>query len=132
VLLARLGEADARGLARGRGASSMLAWLRGSHRLSCAEASRLIKTARALRGQLSATATAMTDGDVNLGQAEVIVDSVKDLSPGIDPELRAEGERALIGACGVAGPGQARAAGPPAGGTAGSRRGAGPRRGQDP
>ena len=32
VLLARLGEADARGLARARGSSSMTAWLRGSHR----------------------------------------------------------------------------------------------------
>ena len=42
----------------------------------------------------------MADGDVQFSQAEVIVDSVKDLSPGIDPELRAEGERALIGACG--------------------------------
>jgi len=66
----------------------------------CAEASRLVKTARALREQLPATATAMADGDVQFSQAEVIVDSVKDLSPGIDPELRAEGERALIGACG--------------------------------
>jgi hypothetical protein len=49
--------ADARGLARSRGASSTVAWLRGSHRLSCAEASRLVKTARALREQLPATAT---------------------------------------------------------------------------
>ena len=57
VLLTRLGEADARGLARSRGASSTVAWLRGSHRLSCAEASRLVKTARALREQLPATAT---------------------------------------------------------------------------
>ena len=87
VLLARLGEADARGLARSRGASSLVAWLRGSHRLSCAEASRLVKTAHALRGQLPATATAMTDGDVNLGQAEVIVDSVKDLSPASIPNF---------------------------------------------
>jgi len=42
----------------------------------------------------------MADGDVQFSQAEVIVDSVKDLTPGIDPELRAEGEQALIGACG--------------------------------
>jgi len=87
VLLARLGEADARGLARSRGASSMVAWLRGSHRLSCAEASRLVKTARALREQLPATATAMTDGDVQFSRAEVIVDSVKDLSPASIPNF---------------------------------------------
>lgn len=99
VLLARLGEADARGLARSRGATSTVAWLRGSHQLSPGEASRLVRTARALREQLPATAQAITDGEVQLGQAEVIVDSLKDLPPGISAELRAEGEQALIGAC---------------------------------
>jgi len=79
----------ARGLARGRGAS----WLRGSHRLSCAEASRLVKTARALREQLPATATAMTDRDVQFSRAEVIVDSVKDLSPGLIPNFARRGSR---------------------------------------
>ena len=79
--LARLGEAEALGLARTRGATSMTAWLRGSH-LGPGEASRLIRTARALREQLSATAQALADGEVNLGQAEVIVDSLKDLRPG--------------------------------------------------
>ena len=39
-----------------------------------------MKTARALREELPATAQAMTDGTVNLGQAEVIVDSLNDLS----------------------------------------------------
>ena len=58
----------------------MTAWLRGSHRLSAGEASRLVKTARALREELPATAQAMTQGRVHLGQAEVIVDSLKDLS----------------------------------------------------
>ena len=67
-LLARLGEADARGLARARGSSSMTAWLRGSHRLGAGEASRLVKTARALREELPATAQAMTDGTVNLAR----------------------------------------------------------------
>ncbi|MGI8722265.1 MAG: DUF222 domain-containing protein [Geodermatophilaceae bacterium] len=90
VLLARLGEADARGLARTRGATSMVAWLRGSHRLSASEASGLVRTARALRGQLPATAAAMTRGSVAFAQAEVIVDSLKDLSDGIGPELRAD------------------------------------------
>ena len=42
----------------------------------------------------------LTDGDVNLGQAEVIVDSVKDLSPGLIPPYAPEGEQALIGAGG--------------------------------
>jgi len=99
VLLARLGEAEARGLARSRGATSMTAWLRGSHRLGAGEASRLVRTARALRGQLPATAAAMTDGQVHLGQAEVIVDSLRDLSDQVGPAQRAEGEATLIGAC---------------------------------
>jgi hypothetical protein len=99
VLLARLGEADAWGLARSRGASSMVGWLRGSHRLGSGEASRLVKTARALREQLPATASAMTGGGVRFSHAEVIVDSLKDLSDGITPERRVEGEQTLIGAC---------------------------------
>jgi len=99
VLLARLGEADARGLARSRGSSSMVAWLRGSHRLSSGEASRLVKTARALREQLPATAQAMAAGEVHLGQAEVIADSLKDLDPSISPALVAEGEANLIAEC---------------------------------
>ena len=49
ALLALLGEADARGLARTRGATSTCGWLRGSHRLGPGEASRLVRTARALR-----------------------------------------------------------------------------------
>lgn len=52
VLLARLGEADARGLARAHGASSMTAWLRGWHRLGPGEASRPCRTARSLPEQL--------------------------------------------------------------------------------
>ena len=78
--LARLGEADVRGLARACGSSPMTAWLRGSHRLGAGEASRLVKTARALREQLPTTTQAMTQGRVHLGQAEVIVDSLRDLS----------------------------------------------------
>ena len=59
----------------------MTAWLHGSHRLGAREASRLVRTARALREQLPATAQAVTDGLVHLSQAEVTVDSLRDLSP---------------------------------------------------
>ena len=99
VLLARLGEADARGLARTSGATSTVAWLRGSHRLGAGEASRLVRTARALREQLPATAQAMSSGQVHLGQAEVIVDALQDLSDEVGPEQRAEGEQTLIAEC---------------------------------
>jgi len=40
LLLARLGEADTRGLARARGATSLTAWLRGSHQLGVTAACR--------------------------------------------------------------------------------------------
>lgn len=99
VLLARLGEADARGLAHSRGASSLTGWLRCSHRLGVGEASRLVKTARALREQLPATAAAMADGEVNLGQVEVIVEVLKDLSEQLPANKRADGETTLIQAC---------------------------------
>lgn len=99
LLLDRLGEADARGLARSRGATSMQAWLRGSHRLGPGEASRLVRTARTLREQLPATGHALAESRVNLGQVEVIAEALKDLSPDVGPELRAEGEQTLINAC---------------------------------
>jgi hypothetical protein len=99
VLLARLGEAEARGLARARGATSMTAWLRGSHRVGAGEACRLVRTARSLRELLPATGRALADGQVQLGQVEVIVDSLKDLSDQVSPAQRAEGEQTLISAC---------------------------------
>ncbi len=99
VLLARLGEADARGLALTRGASSMTGWLRCSHRLAAGEASRLVKTARSLREQLPATAQALGDGEVNLGEVEVIVEALTDLTDQVNSDMRAEGETTLIKAC---------------------------------
>jgi len=54
----------------------MTGWLRCPHRLGAGEASRLVKAARSLREQLPATAQAMADGDVQLSQAEVIVESL--------------------------------------------------------
>ncbi|MGI8625559.1 MAG: DUF222 domain-containing protein [Geodermatophilaceae bacterium] len=132
LLLAHLAEADARGLARARGATSMTAWLRGSHQLAASEASRLVRTARALRDQLQATAQAMTAGTVHLCQAEVIVDSLKDLSAEVGPEQRAGGGSHPDRRVRHPGPGRARSARPPPGGAARPRRGAGPRRGQDP
>lgn len=44
VLLAVIGEVEARGLARSRGASSTRAWLHGAHQLDLAEASVLVRT----------------------------------------------------------------------------------------
>ena len=99
MLLARLGEADARGLSRSRGATSMVAWLRGSHRVGPGEASRLMRTARALRERLPATAQALAEGRAQLGQVEVIADSLEDLSTEVSPVQRAEGEATLISAC---------------------------------
>jgi len=46
VLLAAVGEVEARDLARSRGASSTRAWLHGAHQLDPAEASMLVRTGK--------------------------------------------------------------------------------------
>lgn len=107
VLLARVGEADARGLARRRGATSLTAWLRGSHRLAAGEASRLVRTGRAPRAEFPATGAALAAGAVHLSQAEVVVDALHDLDadhlagPGGESgaQVRAAGEQTLLEAC---------------------------------
>jgi len=58
VLLAAVGEVEARGLARARGASSTRAWLTGAHQVDPAEASMLVRTARSLRAGFQQTVTA--------------------------------------------------------------------------
>ncbi|MBA3293469.1 MAG: hypothetical protein H0T40_06960 [Geodermatophilaceae bacterium] len=64
LLLAAVGEVDARDLARRRGASSIRAWLRDAHRCDPREASRLTATACGLRSGLIATHEAMAAGAV--------------------------------------------------------------------
>jgi len=73
VLLAAVGEVEARGLARTRGATSTRAWLNGAHQLDPAEASMLVRTAKSLREGFESTGTALMAGEVSLDQARVVI-----------------------------------------------------------
>lgn len=104
VLLAAIGEIDARGLARARGATSTTAWLQGAHQVGPGEAAKLVGTARALREHLSSTAEAMSCGKVQLGQAQVIVHALADLPKGFPTPMREVAEATMIGHCTTFGP----------------------------
>ena len=99
VLLATIGEVEARGLARSRGASSTRAWLHAAHRLDPAEASMLVRTAASLRAGFEETGVALAAGQVNLGQARVVIRSVTDLPADLDPCLATAAETLMIGHC---------------------------------
>jgi hypothetical protein len=99
VLLAAVGEVEARGLARSRGATSTQAWLHGAHNVDPSEAGKLVRTGRSLRRGFAATAVAMAAGDVSLTQARVIIRSVEELPDDLGPGVAASGEAMMIGHC---------------------------------
>ncbi|MGI8625629.1 MAG: DUF222 domain-containing protein [Geodermatophilaceae bacterium] len=99
VLLAAVGEVEARGLARARGASSTRAWLTGAHQVDPAEASVLVRTGTSLRAGFEASGAGLAAGQVSLSQARVIIRSVGGLPAEIGPELAAAGESLLVGYC---------------------------------
>ena len=99
VLLATIGEVEARGLARSRGASSTRAWLPAAHRPDPAEALMLVRTAASLRAGFEETGVALAAGQVNLGQARVVIRSVTDLPADLDPCLATAAETLMIGHC---------------------------------
>jgi len=96
VLLAAVGEFEARGLAGSRGCSSTRAWLRSAHRIAPVEASRLVRTATAVRNDLPAVGQAMAGGSVSLAQAEVIVGAIGDLPPETPVACRPEAEQTMV------------------------------------
>ena len=99
VLLAAVGEVEARGLSRSRGASSTRAWLHGAHQVEPGEASMLVRTAKSLRTGFEVTGVAMAVGDVSLAQARVIIRAVRELPEDVGPELAAAGEALMVGHC---------------------------------
>jgi len=101
VLLAAVGEVEARGLARTRGATSTRAWLHGAHQLDPAEASMLVRTAAALRAGFQETGLALAAGDISLDQARVVIRSVTDLPADLDPGMVGSAETLMIGHCAV-------------------------------
>jgi len=99
LLLAAVGEVDARDLGRRRGATSIRAWLRDAHRCDPRVAGLLTATARGLRSGLTSTHEAMTAGAVSLDQARVIVRYVGELAKEVPAPLVARGEADMIGFC---------------------------------
>jgi len=99
LLLAAVGEVDARDLARRRGATSIRAWLRDAHCCDPREAGRLTATARGLRSGLGATHEAMAAGAVSFEQARVIVRCIGELAKEVPAPLVAQGEADMIGFC---------------------------------
>ncbi|MBA3369807.1 MAG: DUF222 domain-containing protein, partial [Geodermatophilaceae bacterium] len=101
VLLAAVGEVDARALARTRGSTSTRAWLHGAHQLDPAEAAMLVRTAAALRAGFQETGLALFAGEVSLAQARVVIRSVTDLPADLHPGMAAAAETLMIGHCAV-------------------------------
>jgi hypothetical protein len=81
--LRELAAVDARGAAgaeQGTQVASTAAWLRGRLRLGAGVAAGAVRTARALfRGPLTATATALTDGELTPAHASVLAAGTQDL-----------------------------------------------------
>jgi len=96
VLLAAVGEVDARGLAGRRGCPSTRAWLRSAHRIAPVDAARLVRTATALRADLPAVAAALESGAVSLAQAEVIVTAIAELPAQTPVACRPQAEQTMI------------------------------------
>jgi Domain of unknown function (DUF222) len=94
--LQELAAVDAKGAAgaeAGAQAASTASWLRARLRLGASAANRAVRTARALfRGPLTATAQALTDGDISPGHASVLAQGTHDLPT----QVAAEAEPVLL------------------------------------
>lgn len=96
--LRRVGEVHARGAADTVGAGSTTAFLRGTVLLSPSEAGRAVRTASALRSSCAATATAkaLADGVIGLGQAHVVTAVLDRLPSALPDAVRRNGELSLL------------------------------------
>ncbi|HEV2895881.1 MAG TPA: DUF222 domain-containing protein, partial [Actinomycetota bacterium] len=78
-----LAAVDARGAAgaeEGQPADSTAGWLRNRLRMGAGTATSVVRTARALfRGPLTATAQALTDGEISAAHARVLADGIQNL-----------------------------------------------------
>src|SRR5215207_9275061 len=83
VLLAAVGEVDARGSFATDGALTTGAWLRSTVTVTSAEAAGAVRTARALRGGLlPGTVAALAAGEITARHAQVIADGIHTTSSG--------------------------------------------------
>ncbi len=94
--LAAVGEADRRGAGESAGAASTANWLSGKLRMRPEHASRMVKLARDLDGDLGSTAVALRAGQISFDHASVVARAVRDLPKEAGPQTRAEAEQALL------------------------------------
>jgi len=102
--LRRVGEVHARGAADVVGAGSTKAFLRGTVLMSPLEAGRAVRTATVLRSTCTATASALSDGRVGLGQAHVVATVIDRLPSALPESARLEGELVLLEHAGALNP----------------------------
>ncbi|HCT79129.1 MAG TPA: HNH endonuclease, partial [Micromonosporaceae bacterium] len=99
--LALVREIDGRGLPSREGATSTIAWLRDSLRISVRSARQMVELAKALDASLPSTGQALADGVVNEEQALVIARAVTGLAGHADSEAQAKAEDFLVGKAAV-------------------------------
>jgi hypothetical protein len=98
-LVARLvGQVEDRHLASTVGASSTRAWMMARHRMSAAEATRIVHTARGLGpDRHEPTRRAVAAGHLSAEQAGVITDGIARLTDLVDPVQVGSAQSTLIG-----------------------------------
>jgi hypothetical protein len=95
--LAAVDACSAAGADQGTQAPSTASWLRNRLRLGASAATSVVRTARALfRGPLTATAQALTDGEISAAHASALAHGTHDLPA----HVAAEAEPALLEAAG--------------------------------
>ena len=91
-----VGEIDARDLGVRRGGSSTTAWVRHALNMTPREARTLTVVGAATHRSMPAVRAAFAAGDLSLGHAAAIVDSVRELPPDVPVEIAERAERDLV------------------------------------
>jgi hypothetical protein len=99
VLLRLVREIDARGIAKGEGASSTAVWIRNRYRVSIRYAHRLVKTAAEVHAAPPVVGAAMAAGAVNADQVAVILRSLAQLPRDLGTDVRGRAAAALVDFC---------------------------------
>ena len=95
-------------VAADEGARDAAAWVAHHGRLDRGEQRRRLRLATALDRRAPGVARSVREGEVNLAQAVVIVRALEALPAGLDPEIRARAEAALVEQAAEFGPRQLR------------------------
>ncbi|MGW5362455.1 DUF222 domain-containing protein [Actinopolymorpha pittospori] len=96
LILDLVRQADVNAVHTGTGAASTVVWVRQQTRMSRAEAGGVVKLAKALDVSLHATKQALAEGRVSLRHAQEIHLAIGKLPADIDPDVKDQGEVALV------------------------------------